>query len=62
MCDMIYLSGEGSDPGIVDIVFEYSTIRHSVDVRVWYPDVKMFIKLSDERLSEVKSWKVRSET
>lgn len=59
---MIYLSGEGSDPGIVDIVFEYSSVRHNVDVRVWYPDVKMFIKLSDERLSAVKNWKVRSET
>lgn len=59
---MIYLSGEGSDPRIVEIVLEYANIKHTVDVRVWYPDVQMSIKLTDDRLSEIKGWKVQAET
>ena len=59
---MIYLSGEGSDPRLVEIAFEYANLKQTVDVRVWYPDVQMSIKLTDDRLSEIKGWKIKKET
>lgn len=59
---MIYLSGEGSDPSIVEVLFEYNKMAATADVRVWYPAVQMSIKLTDDRLHEVKGWKVKAET
>lgn len=56
LCDVVYVVGDGGDPGVASIDIRSGEQVVRVPLRVWYPDVGMIIKLSDSRLNRIKGW------
>ena len=58
-CNLVYMDGtETKGSASVSIIAKYGRHNEFLFFRVWIPDFPLEIQLSDDKLSQIKGWKV----
>ena len=57
-CDVVYLDGTETRGSSESVIAKYGRLTKFLFFRVWVPKFPLEIELSDQRLSQVKMWKV----
>ncbi|XP_078082142.1 transmembrane protein 132E [Mustelus asterias] len=58
-CDYVFVSGKESQGSMnARIIFNYEHLSAPLELTVWVPKLPLQIELSDDKLSQVKGWRV----
>ncbi|XP_043910781.1 transmembrane protein 132E [Protopterus annectens] len=58
-CDYVFVSGKESRGSVnARVVFSYENLSAPLELTVWIPKLPLHIELSDNRLSQVKGWRI----